>query len=326
MRQDKYAVIISNFGNRSDRFLSGYGEDRTLPQLFDTATRVPDLSGVEIVGTWHITPRNVTDIREQLASHNLKLVSIIPDQFASQVWSRGAFTAKDATVRAQAVAETKQMMDIAAELGCDLINIWNGQDGYDYPLQADYIQERDWLTEGIRACAQHRRDVRLSLEYKIKEPRTHSYLGNVCGALLVALEVGLPNVGVTIDVGHALTAYEDVGESVAILTRAGNKLFHMHFNDNYRLWDDDMIVGSVHTIEYLELLYWLDRAGYDGFLSMDQYPYREDPEGAIAESIQWLKALRGVVNRAGADRITDVIRRGDAIEASRLMRQTMLGA
>ena len=46
----------------------------------------------------------------------------------------------------------------------------------------------------------------------------------------------------------------------------------MHFNDNYRLWDDDMIVGSVHTIEYLELLYWLDRVGYDGYLSMDQYP------------------------------------------------------
>ena len=51
----------------------------------------------------------------------------------------------------------------------------------------------------------------------------------------------------------------------------------MHFNDNYRLWDDDMIVGSVHTIEYLELLYWLDRIGYDGYLSMDQYPYREEP-------------------------------------------------
>jgi xylose isomerase len=325
MRQDKYAVIISNFGNRADRFLSGYGEDRSLVQLFDTATRVPDLSGVEIVGTWHITPRNVNEIREQLDSHNLKLVSIIPDQFASQVWSRGAFTAKDAAVRAKAIAETKEMMDIAAELGCDLVNIWNGQDGYDYPFQADYIQERDWLVEGMRDCARHRSDVRLSLEYKLKEPRTHSYLGNVSGALLVALEIGLPNVGVTIDVGHAFVSYENVGESVAILARASNKLFHMHFNDNYRLWDDDMIVGSVHTIEYLELLYWLDRVGYEGFLSMDQYPYREDPEGAIAESIQWLKSLRKIVNRAGPDRITEIIRRGDAIEASRLMRQTMLG-
>jgi xylose isomerase len=90
MKQDKYAVIISNFGNRADRFLSGYGEDRTFAQLCDSATRVPDLSGVEIVGTWHITPRNVGEVRTQLVDHNLKLVSIIPDHFASQVYSKGA--------------------------------------------------------------------------------------------------------------------------------------------------------------------------------------------------------------------------------------------
>ena len=325
MRQDKYSVIISNFGNRSDRFLAGYGEDRTFAQLCDSATRVPDLSGVEIVGTWHITTRNVKEVQTQLQDHNLNLVSIIPDHFASQVYGKGAFTSKDADVRRRAIADTKAMMDIAAELGCGLINIWNGQDGYDYPFQADYIEERDWLVAGIRECAQHRSDVRVSLEYKPKEPRVRSYLGNVTGTLMVAQEVGLPNVGVTIDVGHALAAYENVAESVAILGRAGNMLFHMHFNDNYRLWDDDMIVGSVHTIEYLELLYWLDRIGYDGYLSMDQYPYREDTERAIAESIQWLKAYRRIINQVDGNCITEIIRRGDATEASRFLREAMLG-
>ena len=325
MACDKYAVIISNFGNRSDRFLSGYGEDRTLPQLFAAAQRTVGLSGVELVGTWHITDRNVAEIGRLLQDHSLSLVSIIPDHFATQVYGTGAFTAKDAHVRARAVADTKAMMDAAAELGCDLVSVWNGQDGYDYSFQADYIQERDWLVAGLREAAHHRRDVRLSLEYKIKEPRTHSYLGTAAGTLLIAQEVGLPNVGVTIDVGHALAAYENVAESIAVLSRAGNKLFHMHLNDNYRLWDDDMIVGSVHTIEYLEMLYWLDRAGYQGYLSMDQYPYREEPEQAIAESIAWLLALRRVVDRMGSEHITQVIRRGNAAEAQRLVRTAMFG-
>jgi xylose isomerase len=324
VKQDKYSVIISNFGNRSDRFLSGYGEDRTFAQLCDSAVRVPGLSGVEIVGTWHITTRNVLEVKAQLEDHNLKLVSIIPDHFATQIYGTGAFTAKDARVRAQAVADTKAMMDIAAELGCSLINIWNGQDGYDYPFQADYLQEHDWLAAGIRECAQHRSDIRISLEYKLKEPRNRSYIGTAAGALLIAKEIGLPTVGVTIDVGHALAAYEDVGESVAILSRAGNKLFHMHFNDNYRLWDDDMIVGSVHTIEYLELLYWLDRVGYDGYLSLDQYPYREQPEEAITESVLWLQAMRTLVERMGHDRIGEVIRTGNAALAQRLIRQAMM--
>jgi xylose isomerase len=69
--------------------------------------------------------------------------------------------------------------------------------------------------------------------------------------------------------------------------------------DNYRLWDDDMIVGSVHTIEYLDLLYWLDRVGYDGNLSLDQCPYREEPEEAITESVLWLQAMCTLVERMG---------------------------
>ena len=217
------------------------------------------------------------------------------------------------------------MLDAAVELGCGLVNIWNGQDGYDYHFQADYWQERDWLVEGLRECAAYRPEVRVSLEYKPKEPRNRSYLGTAAGTLLVAQEIGLPNVGVTIDVGHALVAYESVAESIALLSRAGGRLFHMHLNDNYRLWDDDMIVGSVHAIEYLEMLYWLDRVGYDGFLSLDQYPYRENPEEAIAESIRWLRAFRAVVDRAGAERIGEVIRGGDAVQALRMVREALFG-
>ncbi len=324
MGKDKYAVIISNFGNRSDRFLSGYGEDRSLVQLFEAAQGVDGLSGVELVGTWHITPDNVAEIGELSQRYGLQIVSIIPDHFTTKIYSKGAFTSKDPRVRRQAIADTKAMMDAAADLGCDLINIWNGQDGYDYPLQADYLEERNWLVEGVRECARHRQDVRLSLEYKIKEPRTHSYIGTAAGALLIALETEMPNVGVTIDTGHALAAYESVADSVALLSRE-QKLFHMHFNDNYRLWDDDMVVGSVHTLEYLELLYWLDRVGYTGYFSLDQYPYREDPVAAIGESIQWLRAFRTVVDRAGHESITDVISRGDAMAASALVRQALLG-
>jgi len=325
MHKDKYAVIISNFGNRADRFLSSYGEDRTLAELFDTASRTEGLGGVELVGTWHITDRNVAEIGRLLRDHDLKLVSIIPDHFATQVYSKGAFTAKEPAVRARAIADTQAMLDAAVELGCGLVNIWNGQDGYDYHFQADYWQERDWLVEGLRECAAYRPEVRVSLEYKPKEPRNRSYLGTAAGTLLVAQEIGLPNVGVTIDVGHALVAYESVAESIALLARAGGKLFHMHLNDNYRLWDDDMIVGSVHAIEYLEMLYWLDRVGYNGFLSLDQYPYRENPEEAIAESICWLRAFRAVVDRAGAERISEVIRGGDAVQALRMVREALFG-
>ena len=44
-----------------------------------------------------------------------------------------------------------------------------------------------------------------------------------------------------------------MAEAAVLLRTTGKKLFHIHFNDNYRSWDDDMIVGSVHLVEFVEL-------------------------------------------------------------------------
>lgn len=326
MKKFKYAAILGGFGSCSDRFVgSGYSESKTLRELFDCAAMVEGLKGIELVSTWHITESNVEFIRHELERTGLQLVSIIPDHFGEAKWARGSFVSRDSTIRNEAVRLTKMMMDIAAELGGNTVSLWPGQDGYDYPFQDDYIQADRYLVDGIRECAAYRQDVRVAVEYKIKEPRTHSYISTVSRALLMVNEIGLDNVGVTIDFGHSLNCYENPAEAVALLKVYGDKLFHLHLNDNYRLWDDDMIVGSIHTIEYLEFLYWLDRTGYDGWFSMDQYPYREDGKRAIQESIKWTETLYMIMDKMGRENIERVIDTGDATEVSRLIREALSG-
>jgi len=291
--------------------------------MFDRVKSVDHVTGVELVGNWHITSQNVDFIRENLERTQLKLAAIIPDHFGKKEWGKGAFSSKNPEVRRSAVAHTKEMMDIAAELGCDLVSLWPGQDGYDYLFQGDYIEERGWMEEGIRECCRYRKDIRIALEYKIKEPRTHSYIGTAAQSLLMVHEIGEPNCGVTIDFGHALEGYENVAESVAMLKKYGDKLYHIHMNDNYRYWDDDMIVGSVHTLEYIEFLYWLRRTGYQGWLSMDQYPYREDGRDASSESIEWLIAFETIVDRIKEEDIQKLFEKGNANEVSRYLRNCL---
>src|ERR1019366_4256020 len=164
--------------------------------------------------------------------------------------------------------------------------------------------------------------MKFSLEYKPKEPQTHSYMARMADTLLLAIETGADNVGVTIDTGHAFVAGEVVGESIVLAKRAGDRLFHMHFNDNHATTDDDMIVGTVHTIAYLETLYWLDRCGYTGWLSMDQYPYREDAAGAIGESILWLRQFNAIVEQ-NRERLDNLVLGQDAIATSRFLRSVL---
>ena len=321
----RFSANINTFNAGADRYvLSGYGERYPTDELIKMATQVEGLSGVELVGLWHVNDNNVEQIRRQVADAGLVVTCVTPDIWASSKWGRGSFTSHDAQVRKAAIQEVKKSMEWARQLNCEVIDLWFGQDGYDYPFQGNFLAAWDLLIEGVRECAEHLPEVKIVLEYKPKEPRTHCYIATVGKTLLLIDKVNRSNVGAMIDVGHALMAYENTAESAALLQYFGDKLFYMHFNDNWRLWDDDMTVGSVHTIEMLELLYWLDRMDYTGWYALDIFPYRENGIRAAQESIRWLQGLHNILDRMGRERFETVIASGDAMDASALLREALL--
>jgi xylose isomerase len=271
----------------------GYGERLSSEELIQAATQVEALTGVEVVGFWHVNDDNVEQVHRQIRDAGLEVTCVTPDIWASGKWGWGSFSSSDPQIRRDAIHEVKKSMEWAKQMGCEVVDLWFGQDGYDYPLQADYLTAWDRIIEGTIECAEHMPEVKLVIEYKPKEPRTHCFIGTV-------------------------------GKTLLLIQYFGQKLFYMHFNDNWRLWDDDMTVGSVHTVEMLELLYWLDRMNYDGWYALDIFPYREDGIRAATESIRWIRGLHGLLDKIGRDRIGQVIASGDAMEASAMMREALL--
>jgi xylose isomerase len=327
MEKYKFGACLPTFGSCADRFvLSGYGGGgTTVEEMLALATQVPKLEGVELVGNWHINDNNIQKIKRLLSDMNLKACMLVPDLWTQAKWGKGSFASPEEKTRKEAIVEVKKVMDWAVELNCKYIDLWFGQDGYDYCFQADFESAWENLAFGVAECADYRKDIFLCIEYKIKEPRTHIHVGTVGKTLLLVNEIARENVGVLLDVGHALAAGENVAESIALLHgRERKKLFYLHFNDNYRAWDDDMMVGSVHTIEYLELLYWLKRVGYEGWLTLDIFPYREDGVKAAKESIAWIGGMFKILWKIGDEQLSQVIASGDATEASRLIRTSLL--
>lgn len=321
----QYSVFLHNLGSCSDRYCPTYAAPFSFKDMFERAASIELIKGVDLVATPDFL-KEIDVVKDVLKATGLKVVAIAVDSFTQEKWKQGSFSSIDSKIRRQAVKEAQQIMDLAVELDCDMITLWPGQDGYDYLFQADYIIERQWFTEGVKAVCAHRPDVRVSIEYKAKEPRTHSYVNNLGTTLLMLQAIDEPNCGVALDYGHALLGYENPAESVALLKQYGDKLMHVHINDNYRYWDDDMIVGSVHTLEFLEFFYWLRRTGYNGWMTIDQYPYREDGREAVAESAEWMDFLETLVDRADMDEITATLKRKDAISASKLMRKLLKNA
>lgn len=53
-------------------------------------------------------------------------------------------------------------------------------------------------------------------------------------------------------------------------TRAG-RLFYVHLNDNDRGADWDMPVASINPWDTPEVLWYMDRLGYDGWIAYDVF-------------------------------------------------------
>ena len=321
--KNKYSIILGNLGNTCDRFCKSYKNNLSSEEMLDLAVKkIPFIKGIELVGTWDIRTQNAADMKKRLSDYGISCSSIIPDTFSDIDYGKGSVTNINPQIRLKALDYLREMSEIALNIDCNIVNLWLGQDGYDYFLTADYNMERDWLKEATTKLANEYPTLRFALEYKPKEPRNFSYHARMADTILAAKETGCNNVGVTIDTGHSFVGGENVSEAVVLAKRAGDLLYHMHFNDNHGSWDDDMIVGSVHMACYVELLFWLKKTGYNGWLSMDQYPYREDAADAISESIQWVRIFEKIVDEYYTE-IELLIKQNDAVATSRFLRKLL---
>jgi len=318
----RFSTITGSLNQISDRFMtSGYKRSYAYDEIVSECAKQGVLDGVELCySTLGGTESDKATLLPLLDRHGLKPSFVNSSLFGEQQWKYGSLSSPDAAVRKRAVEDTKRGLDFARSVQASGYNLWTGQDGFDYPFQTDYQRQWEWFIAGVRELCDYAPDLKITLEPKPREPRNRSLIDTVPTALLACAEVGRPNAGLTIDVGHTLAAGGNMARDLDMALRAG-RLFNVHTNDNYGTWDDDMIVGSVHLIEFLEMFHVLARRGYDGWISVDIFPYREDQFAAMRESVLYMKKYAALVEKIGVDRLTGLIEGGSPTEMMKLVRE-----
>ena len=324
----KYSAIIGSLGQTCDRFMKCGYKDPNLdkvefPDVIKNLEKMQVLKGADLYQAPTGPLSDPDTVNEILTASGLEASSVLPMVFGDRTWQKGSISAADRSVRDAALRLIKQNIDFNAKLvGSPSVNLWLGQDGFDYPLQTDYAKQWDYLVTAVRELADYNPNINLTLEGKIREPRNRCLVDTTNTALLACMEVDRKNVGVAIDTGHVFYAQQSVAQNIEVAARYG-KLFMMHANDNYNLWDDDMIVGSLRLTEYIEMFYSLRKVGYDGFISVDIFPYREDQYEATRQSVLNMKKYDEIIDRIGFDKLGDVIKNGDPCEMVRVIREAV---
>ena len=322
----KYSAITGSLGNIGDRYMScGYKDECEYEEIVMNLCKENVLTGVELSFSTEGGVESEKDkILPLLKKYNLVPSFVNSSLFGERKWAHGSLSSSDRSIRQNAVDDCKKALDFTREVGADGFNLWTGQDGFDYPFQVEYNQQWQDFLDSTKTLCEYAPDIKITLEPKLREPRNRSLVDTVPTALLACQEIGCENLGLTVDVGHTLQAGGNMARDLDMAAKY-NRLFNIHINDNYGVWDDDMIVGSVHMIEFIEMMYVLERNDYNGWASVDIFPYRENQYEATRECVLYLEAFDRVVGKMGIDSIESLIEKNSSTAMMKKIREVVFG-
>lgn len=317
----KFGAGLWHFASYVDRYATdGYAPPVSTLEQIARAGEVGDLSVVDVPYPF---TEGVTadDVKTALKEHDLEAIGVTPEIYMRR-FSKGAFTNPDPAVRAEALEVLNEAADVVRDLGAKYLKVWPGQDGWDYPFQVNHHEEWELAVSGMRELALANPDIKIVIEYKPREPRNKMFWDSAAKTALGIKAMGVDNVGVLLDFGHALYGGESPAAAAQLLIDHG-LLWGMDVNDNLRGWDDDMVVGTVHPVELFEFFYTLKINGWEGVWQLDQFPFREDTVEAAKLSIRFLKGIHHALDELDIDALREAQTSQDAMAAQRLVQDVL---
>ena len=303
----KNSILLGTLGRYADRFHT-YQPERSVEERLRMAEKVRGADGVEPV-----YPQDLGRSGERLnlvKDCALPVSAVNVNIKGDAEFCRGALTSTEESTRALALDYIKSGMDMATEVGTEMVSVCPLIDGWDHPFEVDYNRQWTWIADALAEAAAHRPEIKLSIEYKPFEVRNRITLGTMARTLLMCEEVGADNLGVTMDAGHALIAQESPAAELC-LAHHKNRLFYVHFNDNDRQWDWDTVPGSVNLWEMIETLYWVRRLGWSGWFAYDVFTRKGDPAEALEKTFEIMDLFEKLLDKFGMDELGEMIAQGD---------------
>lgn len=273
-------------GTYEERYVpGGYFKEMTTDQQLEIISKIEGLDGLFVFYPLAPLPDDPGRLVKKLDSFGLKVSNLAVECWSDRKWKYGAFSTNEAAIKKEVIKMFKDAIDFSKEIGADSVLLWPAHDGFDYPFQTDYKDAWKNMVETVGQICAYDPKVKIALEAKSKDPRQRQYISNTGKAMALINDVGAPNLGAAIDVGHSLMAQENLSESLALLD-VHDRLYQIHLNENYKDSDPDMIFGTINFWEILEFFYFLSKTDFKGWSSIDIIAPRDDRAKSLALGVK----------------------------------------
>lgn len=289
--------------------------DGDILRALEVVSEIDGITSVDLNFPEHFKDHNVQEISGKLDELGLEVNGValrFRDHFKNgELGNRNTEIAKDAfDLCIQAINACRQ-------LGGEVITLWFGFDGFDYPFQTDYKRAWDQMKDYLIKIADYAPDLKISIEYKPYQERSYALIDSFGTTMLMVNEVNRENIGVTLDYCHMLMKRENPAYGL-VLAADRNKLYGAHLNDGYGQHDDGLMIGTVSFMQTLEFVYYLKKAKFDRAIYFDTFPIREEPISEIKQNIKMIRLISKLIDFVGIDYIESIVDKNSAVEASNL--------
>ena len=193
-----------------------------------------------------------------------------------------SFIEPDPHYRQVRIDHTRRALSLCAELGAPHITTEPGG-----PLAPGQPRQQaiDLFIEVLKPLAEHAHDCGVLL---LIEPEPGLLLETTDQYLEVAERVNAPSIGLNFDVGHAYCVGEDLPRSIA---RLAPQIRHYHFED-IAATPGPSPPGARNGRDRLRHgVAAIRQTDYDGWLTVELYPFQDDPDAAARQALEMLRPL-----------------------------------
>jgi sugar phosphate isomerase/epimerase len=265
----------------------------------EAASRIASLGyeGLELLADVpHAWPAGLLDVqkrgilrameRSRLAFSNINSFMMNAVNDRRQPYWYPSFIEPEPHYRQVRIDHTHRALDLCAELGAPHITTEPGG-----PLAPGQPRQEaiDLFVEVLKPLAQHAHDRGVLL---LIEPEPDLLLETTDQYLEVAERLNAPSIGLNFDVGHAFCVREDLPRAIAKLAPHTR---HYHFEDIAATRVHHHLVPGTGAIDFAAVVSAIRATGYDGWLTVELYPFLDDPDAAARQAIE---VMRPLVNSA----------------------------
>ncbi len=230
-----------------------------------------------------ISDEKIRSIKKSLKKNNMEISNMNGFMMcAIQDFHHPSWIEEDPSFRQQRINHTINCLELANKLGVKTVSTEPGGP----PTNSSNNDQLELFAQGINDVIPiaEKNNVKLLIE-----PEPELLIEKSSEFINFISRFESKYLGLNFDIGHFFCVNEEPAELIKTLA---DYISHIHLEDISKDRVHKHLIPGEGVIDFHSIFKAIEEIGYDGYITVELYPYQENPQGAAKAALEYLKSKR----------------------------------